>query len=162
MVPEPQSDGCEGDGGHEVCRELVEARGDATEVLELVEVALDEVAQTVKMRRHRADDPDVALAGDMGGRTARGAPVDQRRRAVAAIGYDVRCQFETVQQLGRGGLVGDLPRRDDEADGQAVLVDDGVQLGGQSSTRTADGVIRTPFFPPAACWWAFTIEESIR
>jgi hypothetical protein len=27
-----------------------------------------------------------------------------------------------------------------------------VDLAGQSSTRATDGVIRTPFFPPAACW----------
>jgi hypothetical protein len=26
-----------------------------------------------------------------------------------------------------------------------------VDFGGQSSTRTANGVIRAPFFPPAAC-----------
>ena len=44
---------------------------------------------------------------------------------------------------------------------QAVLVDDGVDLSAQSSTRTANGVIRAPFFPPAACWWARMMDESI-
>jgi hypothetical protein len=34
---------------------------------------------------------------------------------------------------------------------EAIAIDDGVELGRQSSTRTADGVIRAPFFPPAAC-----------
>jgi hypothetical protein len=38
-----------------------------------------------------------------------------------------------------------------QADRQAVAVNDGMDLGAQSSTRTADGVIRAPFFPPAAC-----------
>jgi hypothetical protein len=27
-----------------------------------------------------------------------------------------------------------------------------MDFAGQSSTRTADGVIRAPFLPPAACW----------
>jgi hypothetical protein len=37
-----------------------------------------------------------------------------------------------------------------------------VELGAQSATRTANDVIRTPFFAPAACWWARTIDESTR
>jgi hypothetical protein len=44
---------------------------------------------------------------------------------------------------------------------QAILIDQGVDLGTQSSTRTANGVILTSFFPPAACWWARMIELSI-
>jgi hypothetical protein len=32
------------------------------------------------------------------------------------------------------------------------LIDHRVDLGAQSSTRAADGVIRAPFLPPAACW----------
>jgi hypothetical protein len=32
-----------------------------------------------------------------------------------------------------------------------VSIDHGVDLGAQSSTRTADGVILAPFFPPPAC-----------
>jgi hypothetical protein len=27
-----------------------------------------------------------------------------------------------------------------------------MDLRGQPSTRSADGVIRAPFLPPAACW----------
>jgi hypothetical protein len=34
---------------------------------------------------------------------------------------------------------------------QSVGADDGMDLGAQSSTRAADGVILAPFFPPAAC-----------
>jgi hypothetical protein len=38
-----------------------------------------------------------------------------------------------------------------QPDRQAVLIDHGVDLGAQSATRTANGVILAPFFPPAAC-----------
>jgi hypothetical protein len=44
-----------------------------------------------------------------------------------------------------------LAGRQDEPDRQSVGIDDGMDLRAQSSTRTADGVIRAPFLPPAAC-----------
>lgn len=43
---------------------------------------------------------------------------------------------------------------------QAVLIDDGVDLGARSSTRTADAAIRD-LFQPEACWWGRMIELSI-
>jgi hypothetical protein len=48
-MPEPQSNGSEGDGGEEVSCELVVAGGDASEVFDLVEEALDEVARLVEI-----------------------------------------------------------------------------------------------------------------
>ncbi len=45
---------------------------------------------------------------------------------------------------------------------QAKAVDDDVNFGAQPASRASDGVVRTPFFPPAACWWARTTEESRR
>jgi hypothetical protein len=53
--------------------------------------------------------------------------------------------------LRHGSLVGGLPRRENHAHRQPPLVDDSVDLGAQPATRTADGVIRPPFLPPAAC-----------
>jgi hypothetical protein len=44
-----------------------------------------------------------------------------------------------------------LAGREQQADGQAAGVDHDMDFAAQSSTRTADGVIRAPFFPPAAC-----------
>jgi hypothetical protein len=44
-----------------------------------------------------------------------------------------------------------LTGREDQANGQSALVDDRIDLGAQSTTRATDGVIRTPFFAPAAC-----------
>lgn len=69
--------------------------------------------------------------------------------------------FQASQQFGRHfrGL-GDGQHQTGR---QAVLIDDGVDLGAQSSTRAADGVIPSP--PPpvfllAACWWARMMELS--
>jgi hypothetical protein len=59
---------------------------------------------------------------------------------------------EAIEQLGSSAQVVGLAGGEDQADWQAVLVDDGVDLGAQSATRTTDGVIFAPFFAPAACW----------
>ncbi len=47
-MSEPEASGCEGDCREEVCGELVVACGDAAEVFELVEEALDEIALAVE------------------------------------------------------------------------------------------------------------------
>lgn len=87
--------------------------------------------------------------------------IDQMLPVIAAIGDDDRRFTQPFEQFGRGSLVGGLSGRQRETNRQSVLVDGDVDLAGQSSTRTADGVIRPPFLPPAACWWARMIDESI-
>jgi len=161
-MPEPEPCGGEGHGRQEVASELVVAGRDASEVLELVEEALDEIAMPVDVRIDRAADAHVALAGDVSVGAVRFDDLDDGASEVATVGHDVARQAKALEQLGRGGLVGCLARREYQANRQTAGVDDGVDFCGQSSTRTANGVIRAPFFPPAACWWARTIEESIR
>src|SRR5689334_15971749 len=69
--------------------------------------------------------------------------------------------FQAGQQLRHGTKIVFLPSGEHQAHRQSVLIDGGVNLGAQSSTRAADGVILAPFLPPAACWWARMIELSI-
>jgi len=161
-MPEPESNGSESDCGEEISGEFVIARGDAAEVFEFVEEALDEVALSVDRWIDRALVLSVALGRDMGGGAAGLDDCDDGAGVVTAIGDDVACQAHPVEQHRGGRLVGGLARREHEPDGQATSVDHGMDFGAQSSTRTTDGVIRAPFFPPAACWWARTIEESMR
>ena len=73
------------------------------------------------------------------------------RAVVATVGDHVAGRLQALDQLGHGGLVGGLAGRQHQRTGSPRLIDHGVDLGAQSSTRTADGVIRTPFLPPAAC-----------
>ena len=81
---------------------------------------------------------------------------------VAAVGDGVACRGEAGEELRYRGFIGGLARAEYEAQRQAPGIDDDVDLGAQSAPRSSDGVIRTPLFPPAACWWARTIEASIR
>ena len=131
-------------------------------MFDLVEEALDEVALTIDVTIDDAANADVALRGDVCGRAGRPDQVNDRGGEVAAVGNDILGQRHPFDQGREGRLVGSLAWREQQADRQAVVVDDGVELGSQSSTRTTDGVIRAPFFPPAACWWARMIEESMR
>jgi hypothetical protein len=158
----PEASGGHEDSGEVVTRQFVEAGGDASEVLQLVEEALDEVALAVDLAVDHAADADIALRRDMG----RGAigldEFDNGASKEATVGDHVAGQAEPLDQLWKRRLVGSLTGCEDQAHREAVLIHDGVDLGAQSSTRTADGVIRTPFLPPAACWCARTIELSIR
>ena len=87
--------------------------------------------------------------------------LEERIGVVAAIGHDIAA-FEAGQKIRRGSQVVRLTRCEYQAHRQAVLIDQSIDLGAQSSTRTADGVIFAPFFPPAACWWARMIELSMK
>lgn len=139
---------------------FLEAGCDAAELLELAEEPLDLVALPVEVWRNAALLTHAALGRDVGLAAARGDPFDQRQAVVAAIcnhGAGRQC----VQQDRGYCLVRGLSRRDVETDRQAILINDGMDLGAQSATRTANGVILAPFFPPAACWWARTMELSI-
>lgn len=131
-------------------------------MFELAEVSLDEIALTVDHRVDGALNLAVVLGRDVGAAAARGDEINDGAGVVTSVGDEGLGGLEAVGQGFGGGLVRGLTRRQHDPQRQAVLIDQGVDLGAQSSTRTADGVIRAPFFPPAACWWARMIELSIR
>ena len=60
--------------------------------------------------------------------------------------------FEVLQQVGRASRVVILPRRDQEAERAAFLVDERVDFRGEPAPATTHATISTPFFAPAACW----------
>ena len=139
---------------------FLEAGGDPAELLEFAEEALDQVAPPVEVGRDGPLQAHAALGRDMGFAAARRDPFDQRQTVIPPVGDDDPGR-QGVQQKGGARLIGGLPGRDEQADRQPVLIDDGMDPGAQSATRTANGVILTPLFPPAACWWARTMELSI-
>ena len=93
--------------------------------------------------------------------TARRDEIDQILPIVATVTDKGAGGRQAVEQRGRGGLVRRLSGAQQKPDRQAALIHDGMDLGAQSATRTANGVIRAPFLPPAACWWARMMELSI-
>lgn len=148
---DPETNGGECECGEEVSGELVEAGGDAPEVFEFVEEPLDAIALSVDFGIDRAADPDIALAGDVGAAAHGFYEVNDAAREVAAISNHATPQCEAGKQFRRRGLVGGLAGRENQPDGQSARVDHDMDLGAQSASRSSDGVIRAPFFPPAAC-----------
>ena len=61
------------------------------------------------------------------------------------------CSLIDHDSLAYQGVVAAYKLPKDQPDRKAVAIDNGMDFCAQSATRTADGVIRAPFFPPAAC-----------
>ena len=120
-------------------------------MLEFVEEALDEVALAVDREVDNAANADIGLAWDMSFGAAGLDQVDDGAGKEATICDHVVGQTQPIDQRRKSGLVGSLAGREQETDRKAARIHDRVDLGAQSSTRTADGVIRAPFLPPAAC-----------
>ena len=131
-------------------------------MFELAEEALDLIALAVDRRVDGALDLTITLGGDMGLSASGSDQVEDGLGVVAAVSDERACRRQAVDELGDRRLVRCLSSGQHDPERQAVLVHQGVDLGAQSSTRTADGVIRAPLFPPAACWWARMMELSIK
>ena len=119
-------------------------------MLELAEEALNEVALAVDAAVDRAMHQALAGRRNVGFCTACSDQIEKGICVITAIGYDVTALEALEQMRCRAQIVG-LASRQHEPHGQSMLIDQGIDLGAQSATRTADGVIFAPFLPPAAC-----------
>ena len=131
--------------------ELVESGCDAPEVFELAEEAFDEVAPAVQGGVDGALDLAVAAGRDVSLSAAGAHEIEDGLCVVASVGNERLGWWQVGQQGWGDRLVGRLPWADQKAEREPGRADDGMDLCGQSSTRTANGVIRAPFLPPAAC-----------
>lgn len=149
---DPEAGRGEQDGGEEVPGQLVETGCDASEVLQLVEEAFDQIALTVEFGGDWALDHPGPLRRDMRSAADGSDQVEYGSGVIAAIGDEIAIWSEALDELGNGSMVGGVAGRQRDSQRQALAVDDRIDLGTQSSTRAAEGVIRAPFLPPAACW----------
>lgn len=148
---EPQDRASELDGGQECVGQFVVAGGDGAEVFEFVEEPFNEVALAIQskvciarfdpigLRRNDRHDPPSLKGANQG---------------VGIIGFisQKRLGFDRLQQRFCLTDVRGLPRRERQGDRIAQRVDDGVDLGGQSTARAPDGLILPLFFcAPALC-----------
>jgi hypothetical protein len=129
-------------------------------VFELAEEALDQVSLSVDALVDRSVNEALSGRGNVGFGAAGSDQIEKCIGVVTTVGNDMPA-FETLEQEGCRTQIMRLAGGQDEPDRQSVFIDQSVDLSAQSSTRTADGVIFAPFFPPAACWWARMIELSI-
>lgn len=150
-MPDPKPRRSESDSGQEVPRELVVSGGDGSEMFDLVEEALDEVTLSVDFWLDGPLDLTVALGGDVWPRAVLDDEIEDGAGVIAAIGDGVVCWAQSVEERLNGSLVGGLAGAQHEPQRQPARIDHDMDFGAQSASRSSDGVIRAPFFPPAAC-----------
>lgn len=140
------------DAGEEVAGELVVARGDGAELLELAEEVLDQVARFVERfvvgPRRRA----AALGRDHRQLAGGGERFDHPGIGVECLVGNQRVGGKRGQE-GVGTLqVVRLAGREQEADRVAERIDQGVDLGAQPAFAAADRLVFAGFFcAPALC-----------
>jgi hypothetical protein len=144
------------DGGDEIeeCREagggLVVTGGDASEMLDTVDEALDQVAFLVEVLVVGDRLSPARIWRDHGG----GAELDDGRPdaigIVSLVSDDVLAGLAIEQGLGLGRIMG-LAGGQDDPDQLADGVDEEMQLAAQAAARAANRLsVRAPF-APAAC-----------
>ena len=149
---EPEDYADQLDGGKECVGELVVARGDSAEVFEFVKEPFNEVA--------------LAIQGEVGVSLLKAIGLGRNDwlyspllkgfdQGIGVIGFICQERFggDLIQQ--RLGLtdVGRLARSKRQSGRIAECIDDCMDLGGQSATGAADGLILTFFFwAPTLCW----------
>ena len=119
-------------------------------MLDFVEIALHQIALALDAPVHRSVDEAVASGRNVSLRSARSDQCEQRIGIISAVGDDVAAS-EPVEQIWRSFQIVGLAGRQHQPHGQPCFIDGSIDLRAQSATRTADGVIFAPFFPPAAC-----------
>lgn len=148
------------DGCGVVGCELVVSGGDAAEVLEPAEHALDEIAALVGF----GVEGVMSLAGGVVGDHRQRAALDQEAAdgvaVVSGVGSQAVGRLDGGDQVDGGAGVAELTGGDGQGDRPALPIDQGVDLRRASATRAAYGLGLRPPFPPAAQRWALAWVES--
>ena len=130
---------------------FLKARYDTPEVFDPVEETLDVVAFLVKGLGEAVTMLAVDLVGNVRCRALGLDPFPDPVRVVGLVAEQNTAVRQTGQQHGGPlGVVG-LAGGEDQFDGQAPRIRERMDLGGQSSSRTAHTMNSVVFFTLAAC-----------
>src|SRR5262249_20523716 len=156
----PNSGGRELDEGEVVGVMLFEPRCDGAEMLEFAEEALDQIAIAVEEGAEGRDPHATSHGLDVGPCTVAGDVLAEGVAVVGAIGQEDLARPEARQHvLGALAVMG-LTLAELERNGQAVGIDESMDLGGQAAPRAPhasgsklvpSGSLRPPFLTLAAC-----------
>jgi hypothetical protein len=135
----------------EALNQLIVACSDAACILRTIEEALDAVSQGIDSVVDGMLYFPGRGAGDFSFTTALLNLVANGLAVVALVTeHLVGITVDLLHQGREGGDIVRLPRRNHDADRQALRVGAGVDLGREAATRTAERVALGPPFPPAA------------
>lgn len=148
------------DGCEEVGREFIVASGDAAEVFQPTEHALDGIPPAIEHTAERRLEAPVGLRWDVRGGTS---PVHGLAHCIGVVATirDQQRVWRQQRQQGEGGTaVGGLAAGQSERARPAMFVAQRVELGGAPAPADADRLRPLPPFPPAAQRCAFIVELS--
>jgi hypothetical protein len=130
--------------------EAVVAGGDAAEVLEAAEHALDGVATAVEGRREAILPASVGLGRDVRHCAGRLDLAADRVGVVALVAMQDAARRQPFEELRSSRAIRHLSARQHESKRAAQLVGQGMDLGRPSAARAADCLIELPPLPPDA------------
>ena len=130
-------------------------------MLQLREEALDQVALAVESLAEARLPAPVALRRDIGRGTLLLDQIADAVGVIGLVGQHDGARAEMVEQSVGDLPVVRLPCRQTEPNGEALRIDNDVDLGREPASRATETVICAPFFAVAACWWARTEVLSI-
>ena len=135
--------------------------GDAAEVLEPAEHALDAVTLAIEVAVVRDRDGSAAGRRDDGNRASFGKPGAQGIGVIGTVGQEMADRACGSDQGGRHVAVVDVSGAEPQYARPAGFVGQGVDFGGAAAARTADRLREVPPFAPAAERWALMWVASI-
>ena len=149
------------DAREEVSSGLFVAGCDGAKVLDDAEETFDEVALAIERKVALARRLAICPRRNDGLDAADFEMLDEAVAIIAFVGEE-GCGFDFLgQDLGPRYVV-NVSAGEAHRQWIARRIDDGVNLGRQSSARATDRFVRIPFFrAPALCWWALTMVASI-
>ena len=137
--------------GEKVAGGFLVAGCDGPEMLDGIEEALDEIALGVKREVAVAFDLAVGFWRDDRGDGAYFQARDEAAGVITLVGEKGSGLDFGGQRFGLRDVV-NLAAGEAERQGISQGIDDGMDFRRQSATRTADGLVRAPFFSaPALC-----------
>ena len=148
---EPNSHGGELDESEEVGAELVVSRGDAPELLQLVEEALDVIALAIDRLLPAKLGLPVGAVGNVGDRAVIADAGTDTIGVVALVGNDDGTMLDAFEQrLGMRHVV-IVAGRDQELDRAALRIDARVDFRREAAAASPHTTISTFFSTPEAC-----------
>ncbi len=142
------------DHGEEVLGEFVVSGGDAAEVLDLAEEALDEVALAIEHLAETGFPFAIGFGRDVWHRALRLDQIADPVGVISFVGQDDGAGIEAIQQPVCGRPIVRLTCCQAEPDREPLRIDERVDLGCETTSGATEAVIQIPLFAVAACWCA--------
>ena len=149
---EPNDGGGELNGGQEIALGFVVAGRDGTELLEFGEEVLDQMKRFKQVSIVVTTDLAIGFGGNDRELTGRGERLDDPFIGVECFVGKERVGLHARQKvIGTDEIVG-FAAGQEQVDGVAQRVDQGMDFGAQSAARAADRLVFAGFFwAPALC-----------